>query len=326
MKKISLFITLLLLATQVLANSFTERQDVQTFILSKGRLSGYSTAQLQKIFAQVELTPSSISIMNRPYEAKPWYIYKKRLLNQTRINDGVLFWRQHYQLLNKIARHFKVDPQIIVATLGIESNYGKQKGHYRVINVLATLAFNYPRRAQFFKSELLSLLKLSHQLDLNPLTIMGSYAGAIGQPQFMPSSFLHYAVNYNNQGHINLNDNLSDIIASIANYYHLNGWHYHKPTATQVIFKNKKIINQLLSDNESRRSLAWYRQHGILSKAHYPATYEANLISLQNKNSSEYWLVFHNFNVIRRYNPSNHYAMAIYLLANAIKQQYIIKK
>ena len=326
MKKFILLSFAISFLSGAIAANLTDRADVQAFIKDNASKTGYSGEQLQQILSKVDTTPSTIRIMNRPYEAKPWYIYRQRLVTDKRIEQGVVFWHEHAATINKASQEFKVNPGIIVATIGIESNYGKNKGSYKVINAISTLAFDYPRRATFFQSELVSLLKMTHQLGIDPFTVMGSYAGAIGQPQFMPSSFLQYAVDYSGDNKIDLNDNEDDVIASIANYYHKNGWHFHRPTAVKAVIIGEHYKKVKVNMRRPIHDLQWYKRYGIFGQLQYPSAFKANLISLEGKDAPEYWLAFHNFYVIRRYNPSNHYAMAIHLLAQAISKHAEVKK
>ena len=214
--------------------NFVKRPDVQAFIHKMVKKNHFKKDQLITLFNHVKIRPQVIRNAKKPLENKPWHIYQMLLVNEWRIQHGVIFWNKYEQALRKAEKKYGVPASIIVATIGIESKYGLKTGDYRVIDSLTNLGFSESPRASFFRSELEQFLLLTRDEKLDPLKIMGSYAGAIGQPQFIPSSYRQYAVNFSKSGKTDLISNEIDVIGSIANYYKKNGWISHEPVAIET--------------------------------------------------------------------------------------------
>lgn len=249
---------------------------------------------------------------------KPWHIYRTIFVNPTRIANGLDFWKNHQAALDRAEKIYGIPASIIVATIGIETNYGRQTGKFKVLDALVNLAFSNNRRASFFRRELKEYLLLSREQAFDPKYMMGSYAGAIGQPQFMPSSFRYYAVDFSHDGHIDLSTNETDIIGSIANYYHKNGWHRNEVIATPISIAGGEFAFNLIRPKPISLTTL------VKTQTIPPNTAGTSLIKLQTQYGSEYWLGWHNFNVIKRYNHSNLYAMAVYQLSyylNLMREQ-----
>ncbi len=287
---------------QIALASFADRPDVKNFISKMVHKHHFSKSELTTLFSQVKTRPSVIQSLKAPLEVKPWYIYQTLFVTEWRIHEGVAFWKKHQAALERAERIYGVPASIIVATIGVETKYGTRIGNDRVIDALANLAFSNSSRAPFFRTELEEFLLLTREQHLNPLKIMGSYAGAIGQPQFMPSSYRRYAVSFSGNRRIDLTSNTDDVIGSIANYYQKHGWKMNQPVAVKVHV----------------RSLPF----GFLTHSQpiLPSirNQKANFIELQGYYGREYWLGYPNFDVIKRYNPSNLYAMAVYQLSYQI--------
>jgi len=258
------------------------RADVEDFIAEMGRKHGFSAAELRKTFAQVSIQEPILAAMSKPYEAKPWYKYKKLFLTDTRIQNGIAFQQRNADALAKAEAKYGVSADIITAIIGIESAYGAKPGNYRVIDALATLAFAYPKRAGFFRGELEQFLLLAREEGISPLKPVGSYAGAMGMPQFMPSSFRKLAADGDGDGRRDIWNNPADAIASVARYFHANGWKTGEPIAEAIAG---------------------------------PDSATGKLVRLEEETGPAYWATFHNFNVIMRYNHSPLYAMAAYELS-----------
>jgi membrane-bound lytic murein transglycosylase B len=203
---------------------FGRRTDVQNFIREMTARHGFNPAQLQALFDRVQTRPDIIAAMTRPAEAKPWHEYRAIFINARRIQGGVEFWRTHAATLARAGQVYGVPPEIVVAIIGVETQYGGNLGKHRVLEALATLAFDYPRRADFFRQELEAFLLLTRAEGVDPLALRGSYAGAMGWGQFMPTSYLNYAVDFDGDGHRNLWVNPRDAIGSVANYFRQHGW------------------------------------------------------------------------------------------------------
>lgn len=300
---------------------FVQRHDVQVFIQMMVKKHHFNKQQLLTLFSAVKIRPQVIKSFNKPLEKESWKTYQMLLVNEWRIQHGVTFWKKHAEALRKAEAQYGVPASIIVATIGIETKYGQRMGEHHAIDALTNLAFNNAStRAPFFRRELEQYLLLTREQHLDPLKIMASYAGAMGQPQFMPSSYRYYAVNFSKSGKIDLMHDEVDVIGSVANYYKKHGWKTNEPVAVPALIvgsryaslvKNKKIHPPL--------SIAELAKYGVAPKHKIKQdNLKAKVIELQSRDSNEYWLGFHNFGVIKRYNPSDLYAMAVYQLSSYI--------
>lgn len=281
--------------------------------------TGKNPADLNALLDGAVVKQSIIDAMERPAEKKPWSAYRPIFVTPARIDAGIAFYRQHRALLDAISRRYGVPPQFIVAIIGVETSYGSNTGSYRVLDALVTLAFHYPPRAKYFSGELKSLLELPANKLPGPIPdIYGSYAGAQGLAQFMPSSIRDYAVDADGDGHINLLASLPDAFASIANYFHAHGWQTGQPVAVQAERGTDAAAPPAYDNVLPTTSLAKFRVEGYVPVAGEVPALPANLLTLDGANGPEYWLTFRNFYVITRYNHSPMYALAVMQLADAI--------
>jgi membrane-bound lytic murein transglycosylase B len=233
----------------------------------------------------------------------------------------VQFWNEHKESLARVASDYQVPPEYLVAILGVETKYGRSTGRYRVLDALATLAFDYPPRHSYFSSELEQFLLLVKETRLDPLTTTGSYAGAMGAPQFMPSVYRRYAVDANTDRRPDLWSDWDDILASVANYLHEHGWTPGAPVLAEASLDPDptfQIEQRNVELNETVDSLG---AHGVRVSQQLPADTPAVLISAEQRDGPAYRVGFHNFYVITRYNSSARYAMAVYDLAQAVAQR-----
>lgn len=246
-----------------------------------------------------------------------WEQYYQKVITSTKINNGRFQYQQRQKLLSLIWQRFQVDPTIILAIWGIESAYGQHTGKFNVIDSLATLTYE-GRRAKFFKAELMNALKILDNQDITPENMSGSYAGAMGQPQFMPSAYLHYAVDFSGKGQRNIWTNTEDVLASIANYLKKSGWHTSEPWGQKVIlpetFSSSWIGHRISKSLGEWHSLGVRREDG----SSFSRTDITGSILRPDGQNGQAFIVYHNFNVIRRYNPSDYYALAVGLLGDAI--------
>ena len=351
------------------ADNLLLNPNIQNFMQMMVKKHDFTLDELRKIFAMVNLRLDLLDKMRKPYEAKPWYEYKQHLVTQQRIDEGVAYWREHRAVLRLAKQQYHVPTAIIVAILGVETMYGKIALKYPVLDTLTTLSFFYPERSVFFQSELENYLLLTKELQIKeqnyaPNEILGSYAGAIGFPQFMPSSYRRFAVNLDdikanfkhktsnnnyvaenlpkntliNKKHLgNLINNHNDAILSIANYLKYFGWHSNELVALKTITtkspknltnEQQTKINSVLQTKglPTKYNVKFYSQFGLQPIYAIPRNTLANLLVLDNNNDSEYWLSFNNFYTISRYNGSKHYIMAVYELARAICKQVNCKE
>jgi membrane-bound lytic murein transglycosylase B len=300
------------------AESLTERSDVRAFIRDVSRKHHFSTSELNNLFQSVTIQEKILEAMARPYEAKPWHAYRKLFLTETRIQNGVDFWSRNTAALAATARKYGVPAEIIVAIIGIETGYGQSPGKYRVIDALSTLAFAYPKRADFFRRELEEFLVLCREEHMNPTNPMGSYAGAMGMPQFMPSSYRKYAADGDGDQRRDIWNNPADAIASVARYFAVHGWQPGEPVAFPATVRGA-VYEQLASSSlKPTRTMREWLSLGVDSSASLPNNAKAALVRLDEEAGPAYWLGLHNFYVITRYNHSPLYAMAAYELSREL--------
>ena len=301
------------------AHQFNQNPRVQQFINRMASKYHFSKKSLKSLFSKTHYQSHVIKKMTTPYESKPWYTYRSFFLTTNRIKSGAKFWTKNEKLLKRAEKQYGVDPAIIVATLGIESKYGKHQGEIRVIDALSTLAFYYPSRQRFFTKELREFLLLARELDINPLKIKGSYAGAVGQPQFMPSSYRYYAVDFSGNGTADLLHSNADVIASIANYYKKHGWKQNALITIRANIKGKKFKSFIQTRPKPKWSLRYLAKKGITPTQKLNKKQKVGFFDLQGERTKQYWIAFNNFYVITRYNTSRLYAMAVVQLAEQIK-------
>lgn len=290
---------------------------------------GFSESELGALMAEARYTQAIIDAMNRPYEAKPWRDYRKLFLTPERIDGGVAFLGEHRALLRKAEAAYGVPAEVIVAIIGIETNYGRNLGSHRVIDALSTLGFSYPRRAAFFRKELEEFLLLTRDEEVDARSAVGSYAGAVGKPQFIPSSYRAYAIDFDGDGRRDLWNSDADVVGSVAHYLSRHGWLRNQPVALEARLTAGKPANVNIAEKRPLApevGLAQLAAAGVEpaadSDAPAPgADAKAVLIELDG-DGPEYWLGFGNFYAITRYNHSNLYAMAVHQLSREVARRY----
>ncbi len=308
----SLCYSLSVMATQL-------RPEIEIFIVKMVKTHGFEESELKSIFSKTLYQPGIISAITRPSTSRPWHEYRPIFINPERIAKGVTFWNENARTLEQASKNLGVPEEIITAVIGVETYYGAQTGGHRVLDALTTLAFNYPKRAEFFRDELEQYLLLTREQGANMFSIKGSYAGAIGIPQFMPSSYRSYAVDFDNDGKIDLSSNTADSIGSVANYLMAHGWEVGGPVATRAQVSGDSSYKTLEMGYMPLHTIEKMKTLGITPLIDIPDKRQATLIKLNNKNEMEYWLGFNNFYVITRYNRSAHYAMSVLQLSEKIR-------
>jgi membrane-bound lytic murein transglycosylase B len=283
------------------------------------RDTGKDPAALDALLDRAQKQQSILDAIGRPAEAKPWSAYRPIFLTEQRIDDGIDFYRAHRALLEQVGRRYGVEPAYIVAILGVETSYGRVTGRYKVLDALVTLAFYYPPRAAFFREQLKTLLELPADHLAGPLdTLTGSYAGAQGWGQFMPSSIRDFGVDADGDGRIDLQGSLPDILSSVANYFARHGWQAGGPVAARA---QPDAAARPIEAKDARPQwpLEQLEAWGYAPLQPFNPGEPAGLQTLAGANGPEYWFTFGNFYVITRYNRSPLYAMAVHQLAQAIE-------
>jgi membrane-bound lytic murein transglycosylase B len=291
---------------------------VALFIDAMVRKHEFSRAELERLFAKVQPRPSIIRAMTAPATARPWHEFRGSYVNRIRIEAGVKFWRVHAGAVARASREYGVPEEVIVATIGIETHYGRNTGGFRVLEALSTLAFQYPPRADFFRRELEEYLLLAREAGFEPMAVRGSYAGAIGIPQFLPSSYRAYAIDFDGDGVRDLINTPADAIGSVANYYRHYGWRAGETAAVPAEASVSSVDPARVGEIRPHTPVGELRRRGVLPLAPVADEVEAALFAVETETGPRYWLGLNNFYVITRYNRSINYAMAVLELGNEI--------
>jgi membrane-bound lytic murein transglycosylase B len=306
------------------AGDFQDNADVPVFIDEMVEKHNFQREELVQLFDQASKRDDILEAISRPAEkTKPWHEYRKIFLKPARIEGGVEFWTENADILGRAAKEFGVEPAIIVAIIGVETRYGSNTGSYRVIDALSTLAFEYPPRSKFFRSELEQFLLLAREEDVDRSSAKGSYAGAMGYGQFIPSSYRAYAVDFSKDGKRDLWNNREDIIGSVANYFRRHGWMKGAPVAA-IIDSGSPLADFDVSKSlkPAETNAGDYAAKGVTTQPPLPADLPVSLLQLEQADGPEFWLTGKNFYVITRYNRSPLYAMAVFQLSEAIRDAY----
>lgn len=310
-------------ALDIGSGDYAGRQDVAEFVQRMATESSYTEAELLTLFNQVKKQEQLFARLDKPAEKElHWYQYRAIFIKQRRIDRGVEFWMKHRQLLQQVSAKTGVPAEIIVAIIGVETFYGTYRGKDPVFDSLVTLAFDYPRRSKFFKQELEQFLLLAKEQGFDARALRGSYAGAMGMPQFISSSYRNYAVDFDQDGETNLFDSIPDITGSVANYFVRHGWQRGGRVARPLVAIEDNSIDKLEPGVKPGYQWARLKQSGLSSQFDIAEDASVALIMLQQKGHPEYWAGFQNFYVITRYNHSELYAMAVYQLAKLIHHKF----
>ncbi|NCF61547.1 MAG: lytic murein transglycosylase B [Gammaproteobacteria bacterium] len=275
------------------------------------------------LLQEARFKQSIVDAISRPAEAKPWYDYRPIFITDKRIKGGIEFWKENEKLIAQASEQFGVDPQFIVAIIGVETLYGRITGSYRVLDALTTLSFYYPDtgndRSAFFSSELMNFFMLGDEERISLDDVTGSYAGAMGLGQFMPSSYREYAVDLDGDGRRDLWSSMADIIGSVANYLHRHGWEPGQPVTYPAIVSDDADMTLVTKrDYKPKKSVTEIAGGGFKSAEPVSGETLAAVAGLEEEDGYHYWLTFKNFYVITRYNRSPLYAMAVFELSEAI--------
>jgi membrane-bound lytic murein transglycosylase B len=311
---------------QTAQQPYTERDDVRVFMAEVATRNDIPIEEISTALALAQPIPKVIDYIKPPTQpgARSWQRYRARFLDRTRINGGVQFWQQHRETLAAAEAKYGVPAQIIVAIIGVETIYGRNTGSFNTLSALATLAFDYPPRADLFRRELEALILLSREQGRAITDYKGSYAGALGLPQFLPSSERGFAVDFDGDGHVDLLTSPADAIGSVANFLVQHGWEKGGPIAERALLLDGANIAPLIDAGILPQfTKADFDRAGVRPVARNAPDAAAALIDLVTPGQpTEYWLGYQNFYVITRYNRSSFYAMSVADLAQAIRNEY----
>lgn len=308
---------------QPMFGDFAGNQAAETFIDQMVAKHGFDRQQLHAVIGQARRLDYVLRLMDRqaPSYTPPagpngaWIRYRKKFITPDNVQNGVAFWNQYQDALMRAQQVYGVPPEIIVGIIGVETRWGRVMGKTRILDALATLSFNYPRRAAYFSSELETFLLMARNEQDDPLDLRGSFAGAMGYGQFMPSSYQEYAVDFNGDGHINLWDPV-DAIGSVAHYFQAHGWQPGQAVAVPASGQAPYLEDGF----KTRYGIATLTAAGLLPQAPLDGNSEASLLRLDLGSSYQYWYGLPNFYAITRYNHSTHYAMAVWQLGEAVSK------
>ncbi len=311
-------------AGTVNAQTYADRTETREFMVEMVKRHGFKQRELERLFAQARFEPSIITLMTPAVPGtRSWQSYRANFVNQHRIDAGVEFWRQHARVLLRAFDTYGVPPEIVVAIIGVETQYGRNVGGYRVLDALATLAFDYPPRADYFRSELEQFLLFARESHLDATNLRGSYAGAIGIPQFMPGTIRRYGIDFDHDGRRDLQASAADAIGSVANFLASHGWIPGAPVAFPAQVSGERY--RLVADGgvEPVYRAEELRELDVAFDESVPADMTSVLIELESPDAApEYVVGLQNFYVLTRYNRSSFYAAVVCELAAAVKTAY----
>lgn len=303
--------------------AYHQREDVLAFVQEMTKKHGFAAEDLHAVFAGVEFQASVVKAMEPPSSpgVRSWERYRASFVNQRRIDRGLDFMRQYAAELKRAHEQYGVPEHIVAAIIGVETIYGQNTGRYRVIDALTTLAFDYPRRAEYFRGELEQYLLLAREQKIPYDSVLGSYAGAIGLPQFMPTNVRTLAVDFDGDGKVDLRNSVVDAIGSVAHYLSVHGWKSGAPVASRIVFDDE-VPAEWLQSIQPVMTRDDIRQVGFTTPAPLEHSHSFAVIPLETpEQPPEFWLGFENFYVITRYNRSTFYAMSVLQLAQALSER-----
>lgn len=308
-------------ATLAQAPTSKLKPEVEAFITQMVKAHRFEATQLRELFGQMKPHEGVIKAIRAPSTAKPWHEFRSIFVTPTRTTGGVAFWNEHADWLVRAREAFGVPEAVIVSIIGVETIYGRRLGSFRVIEALYTLGFELPERATYFRAETEQFLLMTRENQLDPLEVKGSFAGAMGLPQFMPTSYRKYAVDFDGDGRIDLWNSTADVIGSVANYLRVFGWTWGDPVTASARISGDHVKGLLNAGFKPHMSLEEMQQKGVEPVEPLQQDIPAALFTLEAVDGPEYWLAFNNFYVITRYNRSRNYAMAVHQLAEAIVRE-----
>lgn len=318
---LSIMTSILSIGSMSHANDFSSYPAYNDFKYNTMQKYGLSSEQIDQAMSTAQNRPNILKLIEKPGESKPWFQYQSMFLVDSTIQRGARFKNEYVNALNRAEQQFGVPRAIILGILGVETGFGNNKGNIITRDALATLAFGYPRRSEYFRDELSALIAWTYKEGYPTESIVGSYAGAIGFPQFMPSNIAKYGVDYDGSGHVDLRNSAPDAIASIANYLAQQGWQPKQPIAVAAQYTGTTPDSVITKDLNNPVPYGSLRQQGItplVQNTFIDPLELVSVIQLQNENGPIYYITFPNFRVITTYNRSRMYATAVWQLGTAV--------
>ena len=296
--------------------------EVNAFVTRMTRDHGFDSIELGRMFSQLEANQTIIRAFNAPATARPWSYFRKLYVTSSRIEGGVEFWNEHADVLERASNFYGVPEEIIVSIIGVETIYGQYTGKFRIVDALYTLGFEVPRRSQFFQGQFEHFLLLTRENGLDTESVTGSFAGAMGIPQFMPSSYRQYAVDFDGDGRADLLNSVADAVGSVANYLSRFGWEEGEQIVLPAKVSTKDTGKLERLGTKPSLTVAQLRSRGVQADGNVADDVDAGFFVLEDEQQGPlYFISLKNFYVITRYNRSNNYAMAVYQLSQEIAQK-----
>ncbi len=305
----------------VLRGDYVGRADVEEFVVRMSREEGFEEQKLRTLLGTTKQQKRVLELVAKPAEGKDWSKYRPIFLGKKRIKKGVEFWNTHEALLERAEKEYGVPAEIIVAIIGVETFYGTRMGTFPVLDTLMTLGFDYPKRSKFFRKQLEHFLLLGREESIDVREPLGSYAGAMGMGQFIPSSYRDFAVDFDGDGVRDLWHSPADGIGSVAAYFNRHGWKYGEPVIEPASVKGKGWRKLKANELKPSYTVAQLKKAGVSPTAPVGKDEKLSFLALNGAKGKEFWLGRHNFYVITRYNHSVKYALAVYQLSQAIKRE-----
>ncbi|MBI4987283.1 MAG: lytic murein transglycosylase B [Rhodocyclales bacterium] len=323
LSSVFLYVLALAMSSGASAGGFAQRDDVRAFVEEMHEKHGFDRNRLLRLFGQAQPQPKAIKAILPPKDpsVRSWLAYRARFIEPSRIEGGLRFWEAHNPALEAARRTYGIPEEVIVAIIGVETIYGRNMGKYPALATLATLAFDYPPRADLFRRELEALLLLARESRRSPLAYSGSYAGALGMPQFLPSSIRNWAVDFDGDGQVDLAASAADAIASVANFLASHGWETGSPIAAPASVAGDRFGELIDAGILPRLMPAEMTAYGVSPAADAPQLPCALIDLATPDEATEYWLGYRNFYVITRYNRSSFYAMTVFALSLELKAE-----
>jgi len=322
-KKIIALFSILLLGLSLNVSAVAEPSPAElqkNFVAKMVKEHSFSANELNKLLDAANVKKKILEAISRPAEKRlNWGQYRKIFLTKSRTAGGLKFWKDNAKALDDANKKFGVPPQIIIAIIGVETRYGKHTGGYKVLDALVTLGFHYPKRGKFFRSELDHFLRLTREEGIDPNMPTGSYAGAMGRPQFISSSYREYAIDFDADGKKDIWENNVDVIGSVANYISRHGWKAGTEVAQRVTGANTRHKDIIKAGYKPHVTVAELQSKGIKLREPLDGTAKAALLELKTDKGNQHWVALNNFYTITRYNHSPLYAMAVFQLSEAIR-------